>query len=63
MEDDKKDDQINDKKNVAVNTKFLADSLNLNRKTIQRDLNRLQAYNLVRWIGSAKKEYWIMDGR
>lgn len=44
--------------NVAVNTKFLADSLGLNRKTIQRELAWLQKNNLVRWVGADKNGHW-----
>ena len=44
--------------NVAVNTKFLADSLELNRKTIQRELAWLQKNNLVRWVGADKNGHW-----
>ena len=44
--------------NVAVNTKFLADSLGLNRRTIQRELAWLQKNNLVRWVGADKNGHW-----
>ena len=40
--------------NVAVNTKFLAEHMGVNRKTIQRDLSVLQQNSLIRWEGSAK---------
>ena len=44
--------------NVAVNTKYLSEQLNLNRKTIQRDLLVLRDKNLIQWIGSAKTGHW-----
>ena len=46
------------KSNVAVNTKLLAEQLQLNRKTIQRDLLILRNKNLILWIGSAKTGHW-----
>ena len=46
------------KSNVAVNTKYLSEQLNLNRKTIQRDLLVLRDKNLIQWIGSAKTGHW-----
>ena len=44
--------------NVAVNTKFLAEHMGVNRKTIQRDLSVLQQNSLIRWEGSAKTGHW-----
>ena len=46
------------KNNVAVNTKYLSELLNLNRKTIQRDLLVLKDKQLIQWIGSAKTGHW-----
>jgi fido (protein-threonine AMPylation protein) len=46
------------KGNVAVNTKLLSEQLQLNRKTIQRDLLVLRDKNLIQWIGSAKTGHW-----
>ena len=46
------------KSNVAVNTKLLSEQLQLNRKTIQRDLLVLRDKNLIQWIGSAKTGHW-----
>jgi fido (protein-threonine AMPylation protein) len=46
------------KNNVAVNTKYLSDLLNLNRKTIQRDLLVLRDMQLIQWVGSAKTGHW-----
>ena len=46
------------KSNVAVNTKLLSEQLQLNRKTIQRDLLVLRNKNLIQWIGSAKTGHW-----
>ena len=46
------------KSNVAVNTKLLSEQLQLNRKTIQRDLLVLRDQNLIQWIGSAKTGHW-----
>ena len=43
---------------VAVNTKLLSEQLQLNRKTIQRDLLVLRNKNLIQWIGSAKTGHW-----
>lgn len=49
--------------NVAVNTKYLADRLGVNRKTIQRDLNVLLSKNLIVWIGSDKTGHWEIISR
>lgn len=46
-------------KNVAVNTKQLSEILALNRKTVQRDLNRLKDLGLVRWEGASKTGHWF----
>lgn len=48
--------------NVAekVNTKYLSEKLNVNRKTIQRDLNVLVKSGLVTWIGSDRNGYWTL---
>ena len=46
------------KSDVAVNTKLLSEQLQLNRKTIQRDLLVLRDKNLIQWIGSAKTGHW-----
>jgi len=44
--------------NVAVNTKYLSEKLNVNRKTIQRDMAYLQERKLIQWVGSAKTGHW-----
>ena len=44
--------------NVAVNTKYLAERLKVNRKTIQRDLVELQKMKLIQWKGSDKTGHW-----
>lgn len=44
--------------NVAVNTKYLSERLNVNRKTIQRDLVGLQELNLIRWVGPDNGGHW-----
>lgn len=49
--------------NVAVNTKYLADRLGVNHKTIQRDLNVLLSKNLIVWIGSDKTGHWEIISR
>lgn len=46
------------KNNVAVNTKYLAEQLAVNRKTIQRDLSVLTDNHLIHWIGSDKTGHW-----
>ncbi len=46
------------KNNVAVNTKYLSELLNLNRKTIQRDLFVLRDKQLIQWVGSTKTGHW-----
>ena len=50
--------QSNLGENVVVNTKLLSEQLQLNRKTIQRDLLVLRDKNLIQWIGSAKTGHW-----
>jgi len=40
--------------NVAVNTKYLSEKLNVNRKTIQRDVKHLLEKKLIQWVGSDK---------
>lgn len=44
--------------NVAVNTKYLSETLGVSKKTIQRDLNILQEKGLIEWIGAKKNGYW-----
>ena len=44
--------------NVAVNTKFLSEKLNVNRKTIQRDMAYLQEKKLIQWVGPDKGGHW-----
>lgn len=44
--------------NVAVNTKYLSEKLNVNRKTIQRDMAHLQERKLIQWIGPDKGGHW-----
>lgn len=44
--------------NVAVNTKYLSEKLNVNRKTIQRDVRYLLEKKLIRWVGSDKSGHW-----
>lgn len=44
--------------NVAVNTKYLSEKLNVNRKTIQRDMAHLQEKKLIQWIGPDKTGQW-----
>lgn len=44
--------------NDVVNTKFLAEKLGVNRKTIQRDLMTLVNKNIIRWIGADKNGHW-----
>ena len=44
--------------NVAVNTKYLSERLNVNRKTIQRDIAYLQERKLIQWVGPDKTGYW-----
>ena len=44
--------------NVAVNTKYLSEKLNVNRKTIQRDIAYLQERKLIQWVGADKNGHW-----
>lgn len=44
--------------NVAVNTKYLSEKLNVNRKTIQRDIAYLQEKRLIQWVGPDKGGRW-----
>lgn len=44
--------------NVAANTKYLSEKLNVNRKTIQRDMAYLQERKLIQWIGPDKTGQW-----
>ena len=44
--------------NVAVNTKYLSEKLNVNRKTIQRDVRYLLEKKLIQWVGSDKSGHW-----
>ena len=46
--------------NVAANTKYLSETLHLNRKTIQRDLSVLQSMGIIKWIGPDKGGYWVV---
>ncbi len=48
--------------NVAVNTKYLSQKLNVNRKTIQRDIAYLQERKLLQWVGSDKTGLWKIIG-
>lgn len=45
--------------NVAVNTKYLSDTLKLSRKTIQRDLNILIDKALICWEGTNRTGRWL----
>ena len=53
-------DDVADK--AVPNTKYLAELLGVNRKTIQRELSLLQAKEVVRWIGSDRNGYWVLSG-
>ena len=44
--------------NVTINTKYLSEKLNVNRKTIQRDIAHLQERKLIQWVGSYKTGHW-----
>lgn len=44
--------------NTVPNTKYLADSLRVSRKTVQRELSWLQDKKLIRWIGTDRSGYW-----
>jgi len=44
--------------NVALNTTSLSDKMNVNRKTIQRELSILVEKDLIQWIGSKKSGCW-----
>ena len=44
--------------NVAVNTRYLSEKLNVNRKTIQRDIACLQERKLIQWVGADKTGHW-----
>ena len=44
--------------NVTVNTKYLSEKLNVNRKTIQRDIAYLQERKPIKWVGSYKTGHW-----
>jgi len=44
--------------NVSVNTKYLSEKLNVNRKTIQRDMAYLQERKLIQWVGPDKGGHW-----
>jgi ATP-dependent DNA helicase RecG len=46
--------------NVAVNTKYLSEKLNVNRKTIQREVALLQERQLIQWVGSDKTGHWVL---
>ena len=47
---------------TVPNTKYLAELLGVNRKTIQRELSLLQAKEVVRWVGSDRSGYWVLTG-
>ena len=47
---------------AVPNTKYLAELLGVNRKTIQRELSLLQAKEVVRWVGSDRSGYWVLTG-
>ncbi len=49
---------LNVAQNVAVNTKYLSEKLNVNRKTVQRDIAYLQELKLIQWVGSDKTGHW-----
>lgn len=49
-------DNVADK--TVPNTKYLADSLRVSRKTVQRELSWLQDKKLIRWIGTDRSGYW-----
>ncbi len=50
------------KENFQINIIELAQKLNFNRKTIQRDLKKLKELNILKRIGSDKTGYWkIID--
>ena len=53
-------DDVADK--AVPNTKYLAELLGVNRKTIQRELSLLQAKEVVRWVGSDRSGYWVLTG-
>ena len=53
-------DDVADK--AVPNTKYLAELLGVNRKTIQRELSQLQAKEVVRWVGSDRSGYWVLTG-
>ena len=44
--------------NLAVNTKYLSEKLNVNRKTIQRDVRYLLEKKLIQWVGPDKTDHW-----
>ena len=44
--------------NLAVNTKYLSEKLNVNRKTIQRDVRYLLEKKLIQWVGPDKTGHW-----
>ena len=49
---------------VAVNTKYFSEKLNVNRKTIQRDIAYLQEIKLIQWVGSDKTGHWeVIDDK
>lgn len=47
-------------KNVALNTTMLSEQLNVDRKTIQRDLRVLLDNNLIKREGSNRYGYWVI---
>ncbi|MBO7496020.1 MAG: putative DNA binding domain-containing protein [Salinivirgaceae bacterium] len=50
-------------KNVALNTTMLSEQLNVDRKTIQRDLKVLLDNNLIKREGSNRYGYWVIPDK
>lgn len=48
---------------VAVNTRYLANILGVNRKTIQRELSVLVEKDLIQWIGDDRSGCWQLKGK
>ena len=48
---------------VALNTTMLSDQLNVDRKTIQRDLKVLLDNNLIKREGSNRYGYWVIPNK
>ena len=49
--------------NVALNTTTLSEQLNVDRKTIQRDLKVLLDNNLIKREGSNRYGYWVIPDK